>query len=293
MAVSDDFNRANAATLGANWTDFVGGGQIVGNAARAELDQWNFCGYTAVEWANDQSSAIVGVGTFFVYAMACVRLNAEGDGYGVLARGGGDEVKIYRLDNGTITEIHATGVTSVVGDEIGIVATGTSLQATKNGSNAGTAVTDATYASGVAGIGLRWNEGSGEINSWAGTGEVSGPTAGVASFVSSAIGTINLSATDATGGTAPYTYQWERSPAGEDDWDALADGGGVSGATTLELTDGSVGSSNPEYDYRLVYTDDNDETDTSNEVACVYLYRAKATDGERTSAPSGVAAYLE
>lgn len=38
--IEDDFTRANAATLGANWVDVAGGHSIVGNAARSELESF-------------------------------------------------------------------------------------------------------------------------------------------------------------------------------------------------------------------------------------------------------------
>lgn len=58
---------------------------------------------------------------------------------------------------------------------------------------------------------------------------------------------LKLTATDATGGTAPYSYQWRRSVDGG----SYAD---VAGATTRTLTDTAV-SAGHTYAYRLRYTD--------------------------------------
>lgn len=55
-------------------------------------------------------------------------------------------------------------------------------------------------------------------------------------------------ATDATGGTAPYSYQWQRSARGAATW---AD---ITGQTSRVLVDRTVTAST-NYDYRLKYTD--------------------------------------
>lgn len=104
--------------------------------------------------------------------------------------------------------------------------------------------------------------------------------AGVASFVSSGPDAIILAATDATDGTSPYTYQWQRNEDGGSYTD-LTDGGGVSGSTTLDLTDGSV-AEDILYRYKLVYSDSAETpmTDTSNIVAAqVYMGGALTTGG--------------
>lgn len=84
------------------------------------------------------------------------------------------------------------------------------------------------------------------------------PTPGVASFVSSGPGGISVSATEATGGTGPYTHQWQRN----------TDGGSYSnltGATALTLDDTTAVSGHL-YGYKLVYTDTLSATATSNAV---------------------------
>lgn len=107
-------------------------------------------------------------------------------------------------------------------------------------------------------------------------------TAGTASFVSSGPGGIAVTATDATGGTAPYTYQWERNEDGGS-YSDLTDGGGVSGATTLSLTDGSA-TAGTLYGYRVKYTDDagSPATVTSNAVTA-QVYTGGALTGGGTS----------
>lgn len=78
-------------------------------------------------------------------------------------------------------------------------------------------------------------------------------TAGVVSFVSSGPAAITMTATDATGGTVPYSYQWKRNANGGA-YSNLSNGGGVTGATTLNLVDGSAVAGTL-YGYELLYTD--------------------------------------
>lgn len=101
-------------------------------------------------------------------------------------------------------------------------------------------------------------------------------TAGVASFVSSGPTAITVSATDATGGLAPYTYQWQRNTNGGS-YSNISNGGGVTGATTLTLIDGSAVAGNL-YGYKLVYTDSALSTDTSN-VVTAQIYTGGSLGG--------------
>jgi hypothetical protein len=82
---------------------------------------------------------------------------------------------------------------------------------------------------------------------------IPGLVAGVASFTSSGPAGIVVTSTDATGGSPAYTYQWKRSTNGTS-FSNLTNGGGVSGATTLTLTDGSAVAGTLYY-YQLVQTD--------------------------------------
>ncbi len=112
-------------------------------------------------------------------------------------------------------------------------------------------------------------------------------TAGAASFVSSGPASIAVTAADATGGTAPYTYQWQRNSNGGS-YSNISNGGGVSGATTLSLTDGSA-TAGTLYGYRLVYTDNVSATATSNAVtAQAYTGGALTGGGARLIGGGGL-----
>lgn len=76
-------------------------------------------------------------------------------------------------------------------------------------------------------------------------------TAGVASLIQATGSTAQLTATPATGGTAPYAYQWYRSIT-----TGFSPGGGniISGATTLDYLDSGL-LPNTTYYYVVVVTD--------------------------------------
>ena len=101
--------------------------------------------------------------------------------------------------------------------------------------------------------------------------------AGTATFVSSGPLGITVSATDATGGTLPYTYQWQRNTNGGS-YSNLSNGGGVTGATTLNLFDGSAVVGNL-YGYKLVYTDAAPQSATSNSVTAQVYTGGTLTSG--------------
>ncbi len=83
-------------------------------------------------------------------------------------------------------------------------------------------------------------------------------TAGVISLVSVASTTASLSATAATGGTSPYTYQWYRSTD-----TGFTPGGGniIAGATSLSLSDTGLIPGTLYY-YKVVATDTGHSNDT-------------------------------
>lgn len=94
--------------------------------------------------------------------------------------------------------------------------------------------------------------------------ESEGLAAGTASAVHTGPAEIKVTTTAPTGGTAPYVYGWERAPgASGGSFTVLTNGGGVSGATTATLTDGSVTATNT-YRYRPIFEDDEAATAVGN-----------------------------
>jgi hypothetical protein len=85
-------------------------------------------------------------------------------------------------------------------------------------------------------------------------------TAGTASSGSMTATTASAIATDASGGTAPYTYQWYRSTT------SGTLGSAVVGQTTRSLSDSGLSPSTSYY-YTLRYTDAASATVNSNQVA--------------------------
>jgi len=85
-------------------------------------------------------------------------------------------------------------------------------------------------------------------------------SAGTASTTSSGNTIATVTATDASGGTSPYTYQWQRSTTSGSGFS------NVSGATSLTLNDTGL-TNGTTYYYRLVYTDSAAATATSNETS--------------------------
>lgn len=88
-------------------------------------------------------------------------------------------------------------------------------------------------------------------------------TAGALSQVSVGANTASLSSAVATGGTAPYTYQWYRSTT-----TGFTPGGGniITGATSLSLSDSGL-IPNTVYYYKVVATDAGSVAGTSSQLA--------------------------
>lgn len=88
-------------------------------------------------------------------------------------------------------------------------------------------------------------------------------TAGTASFVSSGPAGISVIATDATGGSESYTYQWERN----EDGGSFSD---LTGETALACDDDTATTPGVLYGYRVKYDDGVDEVTSNTVTASVY-----------------------
>lgn len=86
QVISDDFNRADAATLGANWTNSVGSGfGIVSNRASSKTNNSSVAVYSGASWtvSTDQ------------YAEAQIITKASGNDAGIACRGSTSSETFY------------------------------------------------------------------------------------------------------------------------------------------------------------------------------------------------------
>lgn len=153
---TDDFNRADAASLGANWTAFSGGissPSIVSNKAQDTGGADSGAIYSAATFPADQWAQVVRTGA---------------DGGGVAVRGATPRtwysihiegtfgasatLLICKFIAGVFTSISSQTVTFASGDTLYGEVQGTTLLAKKNGASLGTSATDSSIASGTAGI---------------------------------------------------------------------------------------------------------------------------------------------
>ncbi len=163
--VSDNFNRS---TLGGNWATGslpdAPGAPVIASSARVAFPS---TGVSSAHWAPRQfgagqqatltkrSGGVAGV-------TACVRTpGASASGYALTGNGAG-ALTLKRYSNGSVTTLysdHAAGGTFVSNDTLGIVVTGTGVEAwiKKSGSSAwqlARAVTDAAAASCTGAVGI-------------------------------------------------------------------------------------------------------------------------------------------
>ena len=154
MVVTDNFNRADAANLGANWTDPGGNWSIVSNQASGpgSGDQDNYAIWTANVFANDQYSQA----TLKSTGSVGVTVRASGTGAGkqwyALRLLDATQAVIELVSNATGRSLLTTITHAfAVNDVIKLDAASTTLTAYLNGAQVGQ-VTNAALASGSAGI---------------------------------------------------------------------------------------------------------------------------------------------
>jgi hypothetical protein len=152
---TDNFNRADSGTLGANWTDMDAGWGIVSNQANSasipSCAIWNAVSFPNDQWAQ---ATLKSVGT------------NTNDGHGVTVRGsgsaGGDCYFAFGFSGGTALWARVGGGYSLIGfdstswsigDVIYLEAQGTTLVVKRNGATiAALTTTDSSIASGSAGV---------------------------------------------------------------------------------------------------------------------------------------------
>ena len=157
VLATDNFNRADAANLGANWGAVTGMGRyaIVSNRAEATTLAANYGDrYTAVAAPDNQYSKVtvttmkadtnIGVG-------AAVRM-ASGVITMYLIQGNTIETTMFKAVSGVFTQIGLTAAASAVNDILEIDAVGTTITGKRNGVIIIGPVTDNAIASGNFGV---------------------------------------------------------------------------------------------------------------------------------------------
>lgn len=176
MSFIDDFNRANAANLGANWTvassvDFT----IVSNEARC-LNAPMMSFYNGTTWPNDHYSRVT-IGSLVDTASdngigPAIRMAAAAT-TAYFAQCNTHEINLYVVNGGSYALLGTAGAVAT-GDVIELSATGTSITVKKNGSTVIGPVTDATLTTGRSGIWGSDGSNGPTINAWEGDATASG-----------------------------------------------------------------------------------------------------------------------
>jgi len=179
---SDNFDRANNATLGANWIVNTGDFGIVSNQARATVDDSLSSYNGGVTWPNDQWSQAT---------LNTAVGNAANNGTGTTVRGsasaGTDSAyevycssagtRLYKAVSGAFTQLGSDGATTwVAGNVCYLEIQGNAIVCKKGGSGGTTAASnsgDTTFASGKPGIQFGHGGTTCDINDWSG-GDFSG-----------------------------------------------------------------------------------------------------------------------
>ena len=150
---TDDFNRANAGTLGANWTASEGNMSIDTNratAANSAVDNWVY--YSATAFGDDQYSQAVYTGTGGL--SLTVRDQGGGTLYMLAVNAASGNIKIYKVVGvSSFTELGDLGVTTSAGVTYKLEIVGSTLKGYANGAQIGSNVTNSDLTGGQPGIG--------------------------------------------------------------------------------------------------------------------------------------------
>jgi hypothetical protein len=166
LPASEPFTGTGA--LSASWSLPTGSCVRDTDAGRANTaGSDNFAVWNADAFSNDQESTI-DVASF-----------GAGDYIEVLCRGAtgavttylvyfssGTNIIISKYVSGTQTDLQDTGVTAVVGNQVKLQVTSTSIKAYKNGAQIGSTATDSSIASGACGWGGYGN--TPKVDNWVG-----------------------------------------------------------------------------------------------------------------------------
>lgn len=190
--VTDNFDRADSGSLGANWTEVitgftVSGYQITSNVANPKVSgTTQIAIYTGSSFGNDQYAQSVGAVSPYSWGIV-VRMSSGGNGYSLSTPDSGTPLIIGVVAGGATSHLQTiTGVGVAVGDVIKLTAQGSTLRAYKNGTQVGTDQIDTTYTTGSPGI-LGVFTGFDEHDNFEG-GDLSAPATGGAIIQNMMIG---------------------------------------------------------------------------------------------------------
>ena len=173
--VSDDFNRADSGTLGANWTNVAGStwGVVSNRAALGAtggFTYWNAVGFDSTQ----SSQAVYAETTARTYAAAARVQSGAATGYVLYMNGPGNALNLSKVVAGAETLLGSSIQLGATNDVLKVDCNGTTITPTVNGaaiSGLG-AQTDSAITGGAPGM---WTDpaesfGTG-LDDWQGTGE--------------------------------------------------------------------------------------------------------------------------
>lgn len=161
---SDAFARANGA-IGNGWTLTPLGNDaytIASNEAVADIPGHTGCSYLsgftypANGYAEVTIGTVVDAGDDVGFGPAYRLQTAATSGY--IVQVSGVESRLYKVVAGSYTQLGSDGPSGATGNKFRIICNGTSISVQKNGSTVIGPVTDATFATGEAGM---WSQSSG------------------------------------------------------------------------------------------------------------------------------------
>lgn len=181
VLATDNFNRADATDLGANWTDITNEAGanlgISGNTAADDVTVSARKGafYSAITWPDDQYAEATAAafdvdnGKLSVMVRVASAAQSHYDGGFSSEFAGNDDQRVWKYVTGTGTSLATQATPVAVNDLLNIEAQGTTLKFFVNGTQQLGNITDTALTSGNAGLGLRGvTANSAKIDDWSG-----------------------------------------------------------------------------------------------------------------------------
>lgn len=175
LPATDDFNRADAADLGANWTNMSGfpGMRLLSNKTQPSTatGDYSFSYWNADSFNSDHYSQAKSGGGTVGQAVILARASGSEDCYLVLKNYVSGACTLFKRASGSFTQLQSYGTPTInAGDLMRIEAEGSSIRFYIAGVQQGTTATDSALATGSAGIGGNSNSsnGEGQMDDWEG-----------------------------------------------------------------------------------------------------------------------------